>query len=471
MKFSIVHASARPAEWEKSALAYFHNASLKYEIEYILVTEPTVSFKGYMKLDEVLYLQGKTSKSSVAHWNLGASEATGDVIILNSDDMFPPKDWDQLLYSTLLERCKRHKGVLEPKVVRVSYAQEQQKGLMTLQVMTKAYYDKLGYAMYPGFQSVYADDDFTACAEELKAIIEAPTVVWEHRHPCNNGVKLKDIKDEVYKTENERARYFYGKQLFELRRRIGYKVILGLEEPKKTAEAKIVALCTPGKTFDSDFMFEFGQLEIKCYSEGGVIHGPSTSCNVYSARSECVEAVMSLGMRPDYFFWIDSDQLNMVEAYTSLKKVLEENPEIDVVAGWTYMLQNRCINAGFFYKDENGLVINKDNTFKAENLKPGSKTKFYGELLTSLGDTDKPIRVDWVGFGCVLMRTSVIERMVPDMFTPLYFYKDKAYWVADDTGFCLRCLDKGIGIYLDPNAYVKHIKGQEVLPEKSMVAS
>ena len=44
MRYSIIHASARPNEWEKSALAYFHNASLKHEIEYILVTEPTIDW-------------------------------------------------------------------------------------------------------------------------------------------------------------------------------------------------------------------------------------------------------------------------------------------------------------------------------------------------------------------------------------------------------------------------------------------
>ena len=48
MKFSIIHASARPREWNKSALAYYQNASGIHKIEYILVTEPSIDWS---KLD------------------------------------------------------------------------------------------------------------------------------------------------------------------------------------------------------------------------------------------------------------------------------------------------------------------------------------------------------------------------------------------------------------------------------------
>jgi hypothetical protein len=464
VKFSIIHASARPDEWEASALAYYHNASCKHEIEYILVTEPSVKFDTSFTAKDFKVLKGITPKSSVAHWNYGASKATGDVIILNSDDMFPPKVWDILIADAFLNTGKYVQD--DPMVVRVGYTNEAQQGLMTLQVMSRAYYRLVGNPMYPGFQSVYADNDFTACAEELEAVIEAPLIEWEHRHPIFTGKEM----DEVYKTENEPIRYTYGRQLFEFRKRFGYKALLGLE-PKKAQKTKsnIVALCTPGKDFGKNFLFEYGQLVVKCFNEGGIIIGHSvTHHSVHTSRIECVEAVNSIeGLKPDYYFWVDSDQEGFLGIYDQLKGTLDNNPEIDVVAAYTYM-KDGCINAGFFYKEPNGdLMLNKGhNSFKSEAIKVGRHDRFYGELFTSVGDDTKPIKVDWVGFGCVLMRAKVIEQLAPDVFTPIYFYKDKVCWVMDDTGFCLRCLDRGIQVYLDPKAYVRHMKLLELQPSR-----
>lgn len=475
MKFSIIHASARPREWNKSALAYYQNASGIHKIEYILVTEPSIDWSkldyyelgcknivtlryinrncGTLEDNAIFTYVGQTPKSAVSHWNQGASKATGDIIILNSDDMFPPKNWDEKL-AEAWENGVKCKELAKSHVIRIGYTRENQKGLMALQVMTKGYYQFQGYAMYPGFQSVYADNDFTSCAEELGVVIEASDIIWEHRHPVYTGQDL----DEIYKTENEDIRYKYGKALYEFRKSIGYKAILGLEAPKKQSQ-DVIAVCTPGKEFPADFLFEFGQLAIKLFCNGGYVHAPSKSCNIYTARSECLEAINQVGVPVDYLFWVDSDQLEYVKAFERLYKRMKEHPEIDILAGWTYMQHDAKVNAGWFNRDTNGdkgLEIQEDG-------------KFGVTTMTAI-ETVEPFKVEWIGFACVLMKSSVVTKLAPDIFSPIYVHKGKTHWVSEDQGFSMRALEKEIDIYVDPLAYVKHMKLQEVLPAKAMVA-
>ena len=379
--------------------------------------------------------------------------------------MFPCERWDEELLKVYRQRVIN--GLYDPHgeifvIETKSNTPVDEQGLMVVQIMSRARYESLGYALYPEYESMYADNDFTEQARKDGCVIDARHLVFEHRHPFFNT----DIKHDMqYVHENDPKSYKLGEEILKRRRKEGFgKLEPEMEKMLPKPPKRVVAFCTPGKSFDSDFLFEFGQLYVKLFLNGGIIHAPAKSSNVYDVRMQCLMAVDQIEVKPDYYFWIDSDQLNLVEAYEQLQKTLDENPKIDIAAGWTYMLGNTCINAGFFYRDEDKkLVINKAGVFQAENLK-GGRDKFYGELLTDLGDSDKPFQVDWCGFGCVLMRANVIEKLQPHIFTPIYFYDKGVYWVSDDTGFCLRCLDKGINIYLDPKAYVRHMKEQEVLP-------
>jgi hypothetical protein len=82
--------------------------------------------------------------------------ATGQVLILNSDDMEPPENWDALLSDQF--------SGLDPMerdfVVHVSTGWCDGPQASSIQILSRARYERLGYAMYPGYESLYADDDF-----------------------------------------------------------------------------------------------------------------------------------------------------------------------------------------------------------------------------------------------------------------------------------------------------------------------
>ena len=49
---------------------------------------------------------------------------------------------------------------------------------MVLQIMSRAYYSQRGYAMYPEYESMYADNDFTEHARHDGVVIDARHLVF-----------------------------------------------------------------------------------------------------------------------------------------------------------------------------------------------------------------------------------------------------------------------------------------------------
>jgi GT2 family glycosyltransferase len=77
-----------------------------------------------------------------------------------------------------------------------------------------------------------------------------------------------------------------------------------------------------------------------------------------------------------------------------------------------------------------------------------------GEKLEPVKDFDgRIIRVDSCGFGAVLLKTEVLERMFEEFhtcFQPILGY-------GEDLSFCVRAKKLGYEIYADPNIEIGHI--------------
>jgi glycosyltransferase involved in cell wall biosynthesis len=112
-------------------------------------------------------------------WNMAASIATGEVLIQLSDDMIPPMGWDRLILEKLGDTS-------QPAVLRVSDG-HRGDGLIVLAIATKAFVRQQGYLFHPAFFSMYSDNWLTECAQKTGVIVEAPEIVFEHRHPIFTG--------------------------------------------------------------------------------------------------------------------------------------------------------------------------------------------------------------------------------------------------------------------------------------------
>ena len=94
-----------------------------------------------------------------------------------------------------------------------------EKDLMVVQIMSRARYERLGYAMYPEYESMYADNDFSEHARRDGAVIDAKNIVIEHRHP----IITKEPWDVQYLHENHPESYVLGEKILARRRRQGFR--------------------------------------------------------------------------------------------------------------------------------------------------------------------------------------------------------------------------------------------------------
>lgn len=140
-------------------------------------------------LDHYRSLYNKTiinpNNSAVQAINNAAKYATGDIMIVVSDDTNCPEDWGKQILGAVEGKkdfiLKVYDGI--------------QKWIITMPVMDRAYYDRFGYIYHPNFKHMFCDTWLTHQAEILGKVITRNDILFEHMHPC---VK-KSVADEINK--------------------------------------------------------------------------------------------------------------------------------------------------------------------------------------------------------------------------------------------------------------------------------
>jgi len=129
--------------------------------------------------------------TSVRNWNAAAALASGDLLVVIADDLYPPAGWDQLLASAV--------GRLDPS--RVAFALNVHDGtgeadvLMRHPVISREFFRRLGL-FAPQFRGVYCDNDITIRAFSKAFIIDSSDIALRHEHP--------DFEDREF-SESQRA--------------------------------------------------------------------------------------------------------------------------------------------------------------------------------------------------------------------------------------------------------------------------
>ena len=154
---------------------------------------------------------------------------------------------------------------------------------------------------------------------------------------------------------------------------------------------------------------------------------------VYDSRNKL--AAMALEMEADYILWLDSDMVFNPDTLTRMLKVLDENPDIDVLSG-LYFRRGAPFTPVLFSKLEigdDGLLVFED----------------YTEI------PDERFDIAGCGFGCVLMRTDLLIDIAAKegggvWFTPLAN-------AGEDCAFCIRARREGYKIVCDPSIELGHM--------------
>jgi len=461
-RFSILHTSARPHAWRAVYDAWLANADHPEDVEYVLVVDERWGFDRKQMIDMRLETFNRirtvrenggitSSAADLLFWNAGrrcyvegvnlaAKHATGDILIVVADDQFPCEHWDTLIKSDGAPGLTAHRQefvVWAPTGTPSEY----ERGIIVMPIMSRALYERWGYVMYPGYESMYSDNDLCEHAKAEGVLIEARHLpVFPHKHFLfTPGVKV----DAAYEAQNRSEAYVLGERLLHARRANGFKdVPANPPTPIRSVGAKpagskkqSICVCLPGETFSRDWVINWTAL-LAVLSQKFIllppIFGYSSSPDV--TRTGMREEILK-GPIPDFILWIDDDNILTPEQVLMLHADLEEHADVSLVAGWSWDADGQTITAG-------------------RTLPDGTCGRIEQHTM-SAGFHDL-FKVDWTGFPAVLMRGSLLVEAGPKAFIPIPNDIHPWYRYGEDISFCLNVKDKLLVI--DRRVRVPHLK-------------
>ena len=212
MRFSLIHPSLGRPEQALACFNTWRGFAHVEEIQHLLslnASDTTIdSYTSLFTNDDTAIIVSPAT-NMVAASNVAAQKADGDVLILISDDMYPPLNWD-----IKIERFLR-----SPHPVVLQVHDGIRDDIMTLPIMNRAAYDQLGYLYHPDYLSMFADNDLAETAKAHGWYVKCD-VQFEHRHFTNGKASM----DETYRKENSKVKWDHGQRVFERRKRDGFPI-------------------------------------------------------------------------------------------------------------------------------------------------------------------------------------------------------------------------------------------------------
>jgi len=210
MTFTFCHPSyKRPAQARQCFDAWQDGGPMQWVVSLndndSMAVEYLTAFGG----TDAMLIQSPTSNMVMAS-NAAAKQATGDILILVSDDMWPIGDWRG-------ELTKAFSAIEGPVVLQLHDGIRDD--IMTFPVMNRAAYELLGYLYHPSYISMFADNDLAETAKALGIYHRCDARIVEHRHYTNG----KAANDATYQHENSRLAWQHGKYVFDRRAKTGFR--------------------------------------------------------------------------------------------------------------------------------------------------------------------------------------------------------------------------------------------------------
>jgi hypothetical protein len=479
-RFSILHTSARPDKWRAVYDAWLAAADRPKDVEYVLVIDERWGFvpKGMKPqwdhwcvkffpdrrhFDQVIFNTGR--RCYVEGVNLAARHATGDILIVVADDQFPCEHWDTEIsefFKNGASESVQDRDRNWPVVEFVLWAptgtpSEFERNIIVMPIMSRALYEQWGYVMYPGYESMYSDNDLCEHAKAEGVLIEARHLpVFPHRHPLFNDKgewrKTHEVLeagyDAAYKEQNRAEAYAIGSALLHARRAHGFRNVpeygttanppTPIRKPAEPGRRRSICVCLPGETFSRPWVMAWTSL-LAVLSQRFILFPPifGYSSAPHVTRQGFWGEIMT-GPLPDYVLWVDDDNILTPDGLMLLAADLEEHPEIDMAAGWSWAADALTITAGLFMPGKNGKHCGR---IEHKTLMAGPHDLF---------------RVEWTGFPAVLMRGSLLVDAGEKAFIPIPNNIKPWFCYGEDISFCLNV--EGHLMVIDRRVRVPHLK-------------
>ena len=455
--FSILHTSIRPDKWYEIYNAWLSNAHNPANVEYVLVCDHDWGFdslpiqvpndSGLIPLRQGEYIRPQDK----AIWargprhcyvdgvNRAAINSTGKILVVNADDQYPCKNWDKELLDTLnyYEKSVEDDFVIWPST---GTKDEHIRKIAVMPILSRTRYNKLGFVFHPLYESMFADNDFLAHAQQDNVVIEAKHLLFPHRHPFNDDIPVDQWSDE-YKAQNRPLAFQIGQAVFEARRNTKFNDQPAQE--RAPIHRKTIVVCLPGESFCMEWVTQWTETLCQLSTIYNVLPIFSYTTNVFTTRESLYMAAVQ--MKPDYIVWIDDDNIVAPGQIQKLLLALDEYQDIDVISGWCWLRSNA-------YDVEDRVSCGYWDGVKA-------RTHKYVEIFETAPshyENGDLFQVGWTGFPVVAMRGSIADKLPRHPFMPILSDEYPYGHSGEDVAFCRP--EHHLTIFVDRTVKVPHLK-------------
>lgn len=204
---SLLHPSrGRPQQAFDTAKKWIDRAGV--EVEHILsidMSDPAKFDYLNFKWQQVICNE---NKSVVEATNRAAKVSQGDILVYLSDDFDCPEGWGELVLKEFENR---------PLLIKVDDClQPLGTMVLTIPIMNRQLYDKLGYFWHPDYMSMFVDEDLFWTTRKMGALKYSEHLKFPHLHPAKGLAP----DDETYRRSSKN--WDQGKRLFAQRMAQGF---------------------------------------------------------------------------------------------------------------------------------------------------------------------------------------------------------------------------------------------------------
>jgi len=221
MRISLIHPSrGRPEKSFENSVNWIYMAGTT-DVELIISIDSNDSKKETyydqyrlwrVNNDQTISIIENDNNSVVEATNKAAKQSTGDILLYLSDDFKCPDNWGQLI-------IKEFENVRTPMLLKVDDClQKFDVPVLTIPIMNRMLYSRLGYFWHPGYKSMFVDEDLYWTAKSLNALKFAPQLKFPHDHVSVG--KAQD--DDTYRRSS--ANWEQGKAFFKQRKAQGFPI-------------------------------------------------------------------------------------------------------------------------------------------------------------------------------------------------------------------------------------------------------
>lgn len=210
MKISLIHPSRGRPEKSKATVDYWIERAGGVNVEVIVSIDNSDPKHSHYFAIHTHGICSNDNKSVVEATNHAAKRSTGDILIYLSDDFKCPENWGELV-------IKEFENENRPLLIKVDDClQDFHVPVLTIPMMNRALYERLGYFWHPGYKSMFCDEHLYRIARKLGALKNAPHLKFEHCHVSVG--KAED--DETYR--RSAANWNQGKAIFDRHKKMGF---------------------------------------------------------------------------------------------------------------------------------------------------------------------------------------------------------------------------------------------------------